>query len=52
MALQVRNLTTVEHMLRLPFRTITHPTYGTVMRMLGSEVPFDIQFQAGQGSDL
>ncbi|GLI59779.1 hypothetical protein VaNZ11_001742 [Volvox africanus] len=30
----------VEAMLRLPYKDVKHPTYGTVMRMLTEQVPF------------
>ena len=39
---QVKNLTTVEHLLQQPFHIFTHPTYGTVMRMLDEKESFTI----------
>ncbi|DBA93294.1 TPA: hypothetical protein ACH3X2_003577 [Trebouxia sp. C0005] len=38
----VQNMTTVTSLLRRPFHTVTHPTYGTVMRMMNTDVSFAI----------
>ena len=40
---QVDDLSTVEKIVAAPYRNYTHPDYGTVMRMLEREVPFQIQ---------
>lgn len=40
--LQVNNLTTVELLLQQAFHTFTHPTYGTVMRMLDQKESFTV----------
>lgn len=43
---QVDDLSTVEKIVAAPYRNYTHPDYGTVMRMLEREVPFQIQSHA------
>lgn len=40
--LQVKNMSIVDALLHQPFHTVTHPTYGTVMRMMDVEEKFDI----------
>ena len=42
LCLQVKNMSIVDALLLQPFHTITHPTYGTIMRMMDDEVAFDI----------
>lgn len=38
----VTNMTTVQSLLHQPFHTITHPTYGTVMRMMDIDESFAV----------
>lgn len=35
-------MSVVDALLHQPFHTITHPTYGTIMRMMDVEEKFDI----------
>lgn len=43
-------MSTVDKLLRQPFHTITHPTYGTVMRMMDQETSFNIDVMEHPGS--
>ncbi|DBA91608.1 TPA: hypothetical protein ACH3X1_003216 [Trebouxia sp. C0004] len=38
----VQNMTPVTSLLHKPFHTVTHPTYGTVMRLMNTDVSFVI----------
>ncbi len=35
-----QSMEVVEQLLQLPYKEVKHPTYGTVMRMLAEQVPF------------
>lgn len=48
---KVDDLTAVEKIVAGPYRNYTHPDYGTVMRMLEEEVPFQIQMAPPRGFD-
>ena len=43
---QVEDMEAVDAIVAAPFHEITHPDYGTKMRMLDSEVPFKISIAA------
>ena len=44
--LQVDDMTTVDALVAAPYHYFTHPEYGTVMRMLDTESPFEIRSHA------
>ena len=39
----------VMDIVRQPFHAVTHPEYGTVMRMLNTEVPFQLALAGHSG---
>ena len=41
---QVEDMTVVDRLVDAPFHMYTHPDYGTKMRMLNEEVPFEMKF--------
>lgn len=42
-ALQVEDLSVAEELISQPYHNFTHPTYGTVMRMMEDPVNFGVQ---------
>ncbi|KAK9829611.1 hypothetical protein WJX72_006871 [[Myrmecia] bisecta] len=48
---EVQDMAAVTTILNQPFHQITHPQYGTVMRMLDTEVPFRISLKGAKSSD-
>jgi len=44
--MQVDGMAAVDALVAAPYHNFTHPEYGTVMRMLDIESPFEIKGQA------
>ena len=44
--LQVDDMAAVDALVAAPYHNFTHPEYGTIMRMLDTESPFEIRSHA------